>query len=129
MKNAAKTFGVLLPTVGLQRQVMATEVYKTEDDVTVCGVQKHMCHSRTTCEKFYHLTDAKYAVDTKRTIQKIMQARHFTKAESDAVIKEYPLEEEITPSLAICQAIAEKHKLGNTKKRIQGHWRARKHHK
>lgn len=39
MKDAVKTFGLLLPTVGLQRQV-ATEVYKTEGDVTVRGVQK-----------------------------------------------------------------------------------------
>ena len=45
MKNAAKTFGVSLPTVSLQRQVVATEVYKTENDVTVRGVQKHMCHT------------------------------------------------------------------------------------
>ena len=90
MKNAALTFGVLLPTVDLQRQVVATEVYKKKDNVTVRGVHKHMCHSTTTCENFYQITDAKSAVDTKRTIEKIMQARHFTKAESDAIIREYP---------------------------------------
>ena len=129
MKDTAKTFGLLLPTVGLQRKVVATEVYKTQDDITVRGVQKQMCHGTTTCEKFYQLTDARSAIEAKRTIEKVMQARHFTKAESDAVIKEYPLDEEITPSLAICQAIAEKHNLKKTKKQIQDHWRARKHHK
>ena len=117
MKNAAKTFGVSLPIFGLQRQVVATEVYKTENDVTVRGVQKHMCHSTTTCEKLYQFTDAKAAVDTKRTIERIMQARHFTTEESDAVIKEYPLDQDITPSLAICQIIAEKYKLHKTKNR------------
>ena len=72
MKDTAKAFGLLLPTVGLQRQVVATEVYKTQDDITVRGVQKQMCHSTTTCEKFYKLTDARFATEAKRTIEKIM---------------------------------------------------------
>jgi len=42
-------------------------------------------------------------------------ARNFTQAESNAIIKEYPLTEEVTPSLSICQKICEKHDLQNTK--------------
>lgn len=128
MKDVAKVFGFALPTVGLQRKVVATEAFKTKDDITVRSVQKHMCHSATTCEKFYQHTDNKCAITTKKAIQNIMIARHFTQAESDAIVKEYPLKEAATPSLAICQIIREKYNLQKTKKQIQDHWRAKKNH-
>ena len=90
MKDIVKVFGFALPTVGLQRKVVATEAFKTKDDVTVRSVQKQMCHSATSCEKFYQHTDNKCAIATKKAIQKIMMATHFTQTEPDAIIKEYP---------------------------------------
>ena len=123
MKDVAKIFGFALPTVGLQRKVVTTEVIKTKDDVTVHSVQKHMCHNAT-CEKFYQYTDNKCAITTKQAIQKIMMARHFTQAESDTIIKEYPFNR---GGNTICQIIGEKYNLRKTKTQIQDQWRAKNH--
>ena len=37
-----------------------------------------MCHSTQACEKFYQQTDNQTAISTKRAIEKLTMARHFT---------------------------------------------------
>lgn len=44
MDTFAESFGLVVPKTGVQRKVVATEVFKTEDNVGVRAVQKHMCH-------------------------------------------------------------------------------------
>ena len=128
MDTFAESFGLVVPTTGVQRKVVATEVFKTEDNVGVRTVQKHMCHSATTCEKYYQQMDNSGAVSSKRTIENIIKGRHFTPAESNAVFREYPLTEDATPSLSICEKIIEKYNINKTKKQVQDHWRAQKKH-
>lgn len=53
MREVAESFGLSVPTVGLQRKVIATEAFKSEDNIVVRNIQRHMCHSAATCEKFY----------------------------------------------------------------------------
>ena len=129
IRDVAESFGVPVPKLGLERKVVATETFKSEkNDSVVRKIQKHMCHSTATCEAFYQQTDNSVAVSSKRTIEQIMMARHFTQEESSVVTKEYPLNEEATPSLGICDQIVQKHKLNKTKKQVQDHWRSLKKH-
>ena len=44
MKDVANCFGVPVPKTGLQRKVVATEVFKSEDNPTVRRIQKHMAY-------------------------------------------------------------------------------------
>ena len=90
MKEVAASFGVPVPRSGLQRKVVATETFKTEGDVVVRKIQKHMCHSTATCEKFYQQADNDAAVTSKRTIEKLIKAKHLTKVQSNAILREYP---------------------------------------
>ena len=46
---------------------------------------------------YYQQTDKSAAVSSKRAIEKIMMARHFTQ-EYQAVIKQYPLSKDVKPS-------------------------------
>ena len=126
MKYVAESFGLVVPKSGVQRKVVATEAFKSEDNVSVRKVQKHMCHSATTCEKFYQQMDNDAAVTSKRTIEKLIKGRHFTERESNAVFREYPLTEDTTPSLGICDKIVQKYNMNKTKKQLQDHWRAQK---
>ena len=126
MQDAAKSFGLSIPMMSLQRKVIATEAYQSEDDIMVQKIQKHMCHSAQTCEKFYQHSANQTAISTKRAIEKLTMARHFTPPESNIIIKEYPITEEKMPSLATCLKIKEKYNLQKTKKQIQDHWRAAK---
>ena len=129
IRDVAESFGVPVPRLGLGRKVVATETFKSEKtDSVVRKVQKHMCHSTATCEMFYQQTDNSVAVSSKRTIEQLMMARHFTPEESRVVTKEYPLSEEATPSLGICDQIVQKHELNKTKKQVQDHWRSLKKH-
>ena len=114
MKYIAESFGLVVPKSGVQRKVVATKGFKSEDNVSVRKVQKHMCHSATTCEKLY-------AVTSKRTIEKLIKGRHFTERESNAVFREYPLTEDTTPSLGICDKIVQKYNMNKTKKQLQDH--------
>lgn len=130
MKDVAKSFGLTVPNPGLQRKVVATEVFKSKDNIMVRNIQKHMCHSATTCEKFYQHTDKKLAVSSMKAIEELTLSRYFTPSESNAILKEYPLTEDGTPSLAICEQICQKYQLKKTKKQVQDHWRTcKKSHK
>lgn len=55
MREVTESFGLSVPTIGLQKKVhvIATEAFKSEDNIIVCNIQRHMCHSAATCEKFY----------------------------------------------------------------------------
>ena len=75
-----------------------------------------MCHSAMTCEKFYQHRDNESTVTTKKVIEKLTFGRHFMPEETKAILKEYPLTEDTTPSLALCQ----KFKLNKRKKQVQG---------
>ena len=66
MDSFAESFGLIVPTTGVQRKVVAMEVFKTEDNVGVRTVQKHVCHSATTC---HQQMDNSGAVSSKRTIK------------------------------------------------------------
>lgn len=130
MREVAESFGTSVPTSGLQRKVVATEAYKSEDNVVVRGLQKHMCHSAATCERFYQQHNIKSAITAKKTIEKLTLQRFFTLGETNAILSEYPLTEETTPSLAMCEIISTKHHINKTKKQIQDHWRTcKKTHK
>ena len=126
MRVVSDSFGVPVPKSGVQRKVVATEAFKTEDNLIVRRMQKHMCHSVATCEKFYQQTDNDAAVSSKRTIEKLINARHFKKTQSNAILREYPLHEDVTPSLDICEKILQKYDIKKTKKQIQDHWRSLK---
>ena len=101
--------------------------HKTHSSPFLRKIQKHMCHSTATCEAFCQQTDNSVAVSSKRTIEQIMMARHFTQEESSVVTKEYPLNEEATPSLGICDQIVQKHKLNKTKKHMHTHTDTKSH--
>ena len=105
--------------MSIQRKVVATEAFQSEDDVMVWKIQRHMCHSAQTCENFYQHTDNYTATSTKRAIQKLAIARYFTQQESSSIMKEYPLTEEQTPALGICQKIKEKYNLNKTKNKYK----------
>ena len=66
MREMADSFGVPLPTSELQRKVLASEAFKSEDNVVVQGLQKHMCHSAATCKKFYQYRNLDSAVSAKK---------------------------------------------------------------
>ena len=68
MREVADSFGTPLPTSGLQKKVVASEAFKFEDNVVVRGLQKHMCHSAATCEKFYQHQNLHSAVSAKKTV-------------------------------------------------------------
>ena len=123
MDSFAESFGLIVPTTGVQRKVVAMEVFKTEDNVGVRTVQKHVCHSATTC---HQQMDNSGAVSSKRTIKNIIKGKHFTPAESNAVFREYPLTEDATPFLSICEKIIKKYNMNKAKKQVQDHWRAQK---
>lgn len=123
MRDVAESFGLSVPNPGLQRKVLASEAYKSQDNIVVRKMQKHMCHSAATCESYYQHADNESAINTKKAIEKLTKARHFTAEESKAVLSEYPLTEEATPSLAICKVICQKHNLQKTKQ-LQDHWRS-----
>ena len=118
MKYVAESFGLVVPKSGVQRKVVATEAFKSEDNVSVRKVQKHMYHSATTCEKFYQQMDNDAAVTSKRTIEKLIKGRHFTERESNAVFREYPLTEDTTSSLGICDKIVQKYNMNKDQKTI-----------
>lgn len=130
MKEVAASFGLTLPMSGTSRKVVATEAYKYEDNIIVRKMQRHMCHSSTTCEQFYQQTSNDAAVSSKRTIERLIKSRYFTEGETNTLLREYPLDESITPSLSICHHILQKYKINKTKKQLQDHWRSlKKQHK
>ena len=126
MDAFAESFGLVIPKTGVQRKVVATKVFKSEENMNIRRVQKHMCHSTTTCEKYYPQMDNSAAVRSKRTIEQIIKGKHFTLEESNSVFREYPLTEDATPSLSICEKIIQKYNMNKTKKQLQDHWRAQK---
>ena len=124
MREVAESFGLSVPNSGVQRKVVATEAFKSENNIVVRNIQKHMCHSATTCEKFYQCRDHQLAIESKKAIENLTKSRHFKVEESKFILKEYPLTEETTPSLALCAKICEKYNLEKSKKQVQDHWRS-----
>ena len=59
-----------MPKTGVQRKVVATDAFKSENNLVVRKMQKHMCHSAATCKQFYQQTDNSAAVSSKRTIER-----------------------------------------------------------
>lgn len=96
MRDVAASFGCTVPNSGLQRKVVASEAFKSQNDIVVRNIQKHMCHSATTCEKFYQHRDNESAVTTKKVIEQLTFGRYFTPEESSVIVKEYPLTEDKT---------------------------------
>jgi len=80
-------------------------------------LNKHMAHSATTSSKFYQYQTMQNAVNTHTEIKRLTEKQHFTETEDKAIIHDYRLTQDTTPSLFICQQICDNHCLNKTKNR------------
>jgi len=126
MQEVAKSFTILLPSTTIHRKWIDSVAHGIVDDKTMRVLNKHMAHSSATSAKFYQFQSTQNAVDTHNEIKKLTEKQHFTKDEDKAILHEYPLQQEVTPSLCICQKIVDKHSLKKGKKQIQDRWRIMK---
>ena len=75
MKLVAASFEVPVLKSGVQRKVITTETFKAEGGIVIRKIQKHMCHSTATCEKFYQQADNNAAIISKGTIEKLIETK------------------------------------------------------
>ena len=120
--EAEKLHGILVPTAKLYRKVVSTESDKQLDNQKNRGIQEHMSHSSATAEKFYHYPNTSKANEAYTTIGEMMGKKHFSADEDRYILYEWSLEQEQTPSLALCQRIVDKYNLKRTKKQVQDRW-------
>ena len=64
--NEFAKIGLLVLSSGLQRMVVATDAFKSENNVVVRNIQNHMYHSAATCENLYQYRDHQLAMTSKK---------------------------------------------------------------
>jgi len=123
IQNIGQNYDVIIPSAGLHRKVIATEAHASVDDSTMRKLNTHMNHSGTTSSLYYQLPQQREAVNIHRTIQELRTRRYFTCDEDQQILKEYPLQNDRTPTLETCQLIVEKYKMQRSPKNVQDRWR------
>ena len=124
IQNIGQDYDVIIPSAGLHRKVIATEAHASVDDSTMRKLNTHMNHSATTSSLYYQLPQQCEAVNVHSTIQDLRTRRYFTCDEDQWILKEYPLQNDRTPTLETCQLIVTKYNMQRTSKQVQGRWRS-----
>ena len=105
IKMVAKANGISVPTASLHKKVIATTAH-CDDELTegnIRSLSKHMSHSIATSKKFYQLPGAEKAVDAYETIKRLSKKRYFNSKEDAILLKEWPIEKTLTPTLDLCR--------------------------
>lgn len=120
--NVAKQFGISVPTAKLHRKVVVTNADEELVDQDNRALHQHMSHSAETATRYYKFPGSKKAAKAHADIEKIMKRRHFTEAEDEKILSEWPLSKGITPTLALCTKIIERYTMERTNKQLQDRW-------
>ena len=114
---------VELPKPSQYRKVVRTDGSCSLPDPGLRNMSRHMCHSSETARKYYEYSDLADAVLTHKTITEMAKRRAWSKEETEALLKAWPLENS-RPELKTCSVLKERCNLSQrTPKNIQDKWR------
>lgn len=103
VRNIGLDYDIVIPTAGLHRKVIATQAYESVDDSTMRKLNMHMNHSAATSSLYYQHPHQKQAINIHSTTQNLRAKRYFGTEEDQHILREYPLDNNQTPTLEICQ--------------------------
>ena len=126
IQHIGKEYDLKVPTAGLHRKVIATAAHGSVDDSTMRKLNTHMTHSATTSSMYYQLPSQSDAVNVHTTIQELKRRRYFTSEEDRCIVEEYPVQNDQTPTLDMCQLLVTKHNMNRSAKNVQDRWRTLK---
>jgi len=126
IQNIGQDFDIIIPSAGLHRKVIATEAHASVDDSTMRKLNTHMTHSTATSSLYYQFPSQREAVKVYGTIQDLRKRRYFTSEEDQWILKEYPVQNDSTPTLEMCQLLVNKYSMDRSAKNVQDRWRTLK---
>ena len=85
-----------------------------------------MTHSTATSSLYYQFPSQREAVKVYGTIQDLRKRRYFTSEEDQWILKEYPVQNDSTPTLEMCQLLVNKYSMDRSAKNVQDRWRTLK---
>ena len=123
IRLVARAYGYDVSTATLNRKVSATAARESLTQHEAQAMHTHMSHAPETSMQNYQFPELQDSVDTYESVKNLQSRKYFSPIEDKAILKEWPLENKIIPSLKSCRAIADKHRLQRTAKQVQDRWK------